>query len=140
LLGDPSDGRDQETSTALGLLLAGEHIDGAQAAGAVDRDVHRLVSGALGGTMPAITADPMADRLEAGQLFCIAMYHVAAALPLLALPREIGVEVAQSLPSPRALDPPMPKRRLSGTARIEMTTKSDGPDAAASAGPAGSDA
>jgi len=48
----------------------------ARTVGAIDRDVHHLVSGtSTEARRLTITGDPMADRPEAGQLFRVAMAH-----------------------------------------------------------------
>lgn len=76
------------------LLLVGEHLDVAQAAGGINGHVGLLIAGTTGGVQTPIAGDPMAHPLETGQLFRADMDHVGRALPPVAMHWPLGLQIA----------------------------------------------
>ena len=56
--------------------------------------------------MTAVAGDPMTETLETGELLCVAMDHVARALPLVALHWLLGLQIVEPAKPQRVDHPP----------------------------------
>ena len=92
---EPGDGSGQKADHG-GLLLVGQHLHVGEARGVIYCDVDLVVADPIGPPFLPVAGDPVADLPEAGQGLDIDVDQVARSVPLVALHRRSGLQVAES--------------------------------------------
>ena len=92
---EPGDGSGQKADHG-GLLLVGQHLHVGEARGVIYCDVDLVVADPIGPPFLPVAGDPVAYLPEAGQGLDIDVDQVARSLPLVALHRRSGLQVAES--------------------------------------------
>lgn len=105
LLNQATARRRKPTVVACFSSASTQHFHVGQAGGVVDGDMGFLVTRTGAGAQPAITGDPVADTLKAGQLFGVHVDHVGRSGPLVAPHRLSWLQVLEAAQSYRLENP-----------------------------------